>query len=173
MDSVTALIKTFLRDKELFLCVESLRKSFPELPIIVADDGHPSYVKEAFMRGNGVEYYLLPFNQGCPAGKNFLVDRCHTPYCLLGDDDFYYTPEANLADLVKLMNVADLAGGAVIEDGELKHFEGFARQEDDTLYFEHLKFDDPKQYDGVLYKEAGFVFNFFVARVDSLRHTRW
>jgi glycosyltransferase involved in cell wall biosynthesis len=173
MENLTALIKTFLRDEQLLLCIESLRKTSPALPIIVADDGQPSYVKEAFMKGNDVEYYLLPFNQGCPNGKNFLIDKCRTPFCLLGDDDFYYTKHANLSNLLHLMQIADLAGGSVIENGEVKHFEGFAHKEDDTLYLDHLKIENLKEYDGVLYKEAGFVFNFFIARVDALRQTRW
>jgi hypothetical protein len=44
---VTALIKTFLRDEYLFTCVSSLRLNYPNLRIIVADDGYCSDAKEA------------------------------------------------------------------------------------------------------------------------------
>src|SRR5712691_3530027 len=153
MENVTALIKTFLRDEELFLCVESLRTHYPRINIIVADDGRPSYVKQSFRKGNDIEYYLLPFNQGLPRGRNFLIDKCRTPYCLMGDDDFYYTKAARLENLLKLMNVSDLAGGATIEQGEVKHFEGFIHNESGHMFLEPLKMDGVKEYEGVFYKE--------------------
>src|SRR5437899_5895876 len=152
MDNVTALIKTFLRDDTVFLWIESLRKQFPDMPIIVADDGRPSYVKESFMRGNNIEYYLLPFNRGLPKGRNFLIDKCPTRFCLIGDDDFYYTPCAQLEALLKLMSVADLAGGATIENGQVKHFEGFIHIEDGRMRLEALTTDDMSEIDSVRYK---------------------
>ena len=175
MNDVTALIKTFLRDDVLFLCIESLRSIYPEIPIIVADDGRPSYVKESFMRGNNVEYRMLPFNGGKCKGMNFLIDICRTPYCLIGDDDFYYTPKARLDDLRKLMTIADLAGGAAIQNGEVTHFEGFFYQSEKNgaWRLEPLRDGDTSELDGVLYQQSGVVLNFFIARTEALRYTRW
>ena len=46
---------------------------------------------------------------------------------LVGDDDFYYTEETRLGDMLKMMDIADLAGGALRYMGVLQHYEGDSR----------------------------------------------
>ncbi len=177
---VTALIKTFLRDDYLFTCVQSLRDTYPDIRIIVADDGHCSQSKEAILRDIGVERYLqLPYDVGTCVGRNRLIDACDTPYFLLGDDDFYYDEGARLWDLRTMMNVADIAGGAVSYQGQVGHYEA-------TLVFH----DNPKHvicedidrnyrvwkaatHAGIRYAKTDVVFNFFIGRTDVARRIRW
>ena len=66
---VTALVKTFLRDEYLFTAVLSLRRHYPEITIIVADDGYCSDEKEARLKEAGVSVYIaLPWNRGVSRG---------------------------------------------------------------------------------------------------------
>src|ERR1035437_1690807 len=125
MNSVTALIKTFLRDDYLFRCVESLRQFYPAVQIIVADDGHHTDEKTEKLSQLGVQYIKLPFGSApiCKA-RNLLVDAAQTPFVLIGDDDFYYTPVSRLRELVSMMEIADIAGGAIVENSLIQHYEG-------------------------------------------------
>ena len=140
MKNVTALVKTFLRDAYLFRAVESLKKLHPDIHIIVADDGHVSHAKESKLKEMGVERYIrLPYAScGIARGRNLLVGVCQTKYCLIGDDDFLYTPDSRLERLLKLMDVADNAGGAVMRGGILDHFEDFYRRIPEGVNFEDI-----------------------------------
>ncbi|KAL0198214.1 hypothetical protein M9458_006754, partial [Cirrhinus mrigala] len=53
---VTIITKTFLRYKELNVLIESIRKFYPRIKIIVADD---SLMPER-VSGNHIEHYLMP-----------------------------------------------------------------------------------------------------------------
>lgn len=177
MNSVTALIKTFLRDEYVFRCVESLRQFYPAVQILVADDGHHTDEKEEKLSRLGVQYIKLPFGSApiCKA-RNLLVDAAQTPYVLIGDDDFYYTPVSRLHELVSMMEIADIAGGAIVENSLIKHYEGhFDRQ--NGVVLKPLQVKDylrlaplPR---GVEYAPVDYCWNFFVARRDALLKARW
>lgn len=53
---VTIVTKTFLRYKELNVLIQSIRKFYPNIKIIVADD---SLTPEK-VTGNNVEHYIMP-----------------------------------------------------------------------------------------------------------------
>ncbi|KTG47256.1 hypothetical protein cypCar_00039110 [Cyprinus carpio] len=76
---VTIITKTFLRYKELNVLIQSIRKFYPNIKIIVADDSlNPEPVS-----GNNIEHYIMPPAQssslwswqadGCFLLKAFLV----------------------------------------------------------------------------------------------------
>jgi GT2 family glycosyltransferase len=87
---ITAIIKTFLRDAYLFECVKSIKNNL-DIHVIVGDDGYRSAEKDTFMEKYNVEYYTLPFNSGWSYGRNFLLNKVHTPYFLQCDDDFSFS----------------------------------------------------------------------------------
>jgi len=172
---VTALIKTFLRDEYLFTCVSSLRRHYPYMKIIVADDGHCSNEKEARLKESGVsEYIALPWNQGVSRGRNILIDACGTPYFLVGDDDFYYTEETRLGDMVRMMEVADLAGGAVRYCDTLQHYEATLEWVPESKGLIHREINrNYKMHEGIRYADAELTFNFFIAKTELARKIRW
>jgi GT2 family glycosyltransferase len=172
---VTALIKTFLRDEYLFTCVSSLRLHYPNIRIIVADDGYCSDEKEARLKDAGVSKYIaLPWNRGVSRGRNRLIDACETPYFLVGDDDFYYTEETRLGDMLRMMEIADLAGGALKYFDTLQHYEATLEWVPESKGLIHREISrDYQAYDGIQYGEADLTFNFFVAKTDLAREIRW
>jgi GT2 family glycosyltransferase len=172
---VTALIKTFLRDEYLFTCVSSLHLHYPNIKIIVADDGYCSSEKEARLTDAGVSKYIaLPWNRGVSRGRNSLIDACETPYFLVGDDDFYYTEETRLGDMLRMMEIADLAGGALKYLGALQHYEANLEWVPESKGLIHREIDREYQtYDGIQYGHADLTFNFFVAKTDLAREIRW
>lgn len=172
---VTALIKTFLRDEYLFTCVSSLRRHYPDIRIIVADDGYCSDEKEARLKEAGVSKYIaLPWNRGVSRGWNVLIDACETPYFLIGDDDFYYTEETRLGDMLRMMEIADLAGGALKYLDTLQHYEATLEWVSESKGLIHHEISrDYQTYDGIQYGQADLTFNFFVAKTKLARKIRW
>ncbi|KAL1277818.1 hypothetical protein QQF64_024491 [Cirrhinus molitorella] len=57
---VTIITKTFLRYKELNILIASIRKFYPKIKIIVADDS----LKPESVTGNNIEHYIMPPAQG-------------------------------------------------------------------------------------------------------------
>ena len=172
---VTALIKTFLRDEYLFTAVMSLRRHYPDMKIIVADDGYCSDEKEARLKELGVSKYMaLPWNRGVSRGRNALIDACETPYFLVGDDDFYYTEETRLGDMLKMMDIADLAGGALRYMGVLQHYEATLEWVPESKGLIHHEISrDYQDYAGIRYVRADLTFNFFIAKTTLARKIRW
>jgi glycosyltransferase involved in cell wall biosynthesis len=173
LDNVTALIKTFLRDEYLFTCVESLRGRYPDIKIIVADDGHTSAVRENKLKLSGVKYLPMPWDQGLTKGRNAMLDACETPYFFIGDDDFYFTEQSRLQDLLAMMEVADLAGGGMSYHNRTLYYEGtFEPQADGGLKIRDLK-RDYQLHSKIRYAPCDLVLNFFIAKTDLARKVRW
>lgn len=171
---VTAIIKTFLRDEELFYGIESLRRHYHDMPIIVADDGYCSQEKGERLRGMGCTYLELPWNRGLSVGRNTLLDAVQTPYLMLGDDDFSYTADSNLTHLRALMDISDIAAGTLY-DCPKKQWDtwgGCFVNKGQRLY-RHGFSGELQEHRGIHYQKADYVLNFFVAKVDKLRSIRW
>jgi GT2 family glycosyltransferase len=172
MTNTTALIKTFLRDNYLYRCVSSLKRHYPGIQVIVADDGHTSDEKEAKLKQLGVGKYLrLPFNSGLPYGRNRLLDHLETPYFLIGDDDFLYTEATHLEHLLKLTDIADIAAGALSNGKRRLIYEGAVAFSDGGARFRQQN-DEYQTYRGVRYKTCDVTFNFFIGKRRTMM-ARW
>lgn len=174
MKDVTACVKTFMRDDYLFDCVKSLRTTYPDTPIFVADDGDTSDEKESKLREMGVSKYLrLPYGVGVCAGRNALADACETQYLLIGDDDFLYTPDTHLENLRTLMGVADIAAGGVLVNGEVLRYEDDFIIRNGRYDLGPVKFPPFETFNGVRYGKCDLTLLFFVARTDVVRRVRF
>ena len=178
MKKCTVIIKTFLRDYYFFSCVESLKRIYPDVDILVADSGNDSQEKTDFIKENEIEYYKLPFDSGICVGRNFLIKKVKTPYVLIGDDDFQYTEDAHIMEMVLFLEnnpEYDLIGGRISENKEIKNYQGFIKRKDRTLIYEELKLEDYQfcEKSGLRYKECDITFNFFIARTNKIKKVRW
>uniref|UniRef100_A0A8C8EZN3 Beta-1,4 N-acetylgalactosaminyltransferase n=2 Tax=Oncorhynchus tshawytscha TaxID=74940 RepID=A0A8C8EZN3_ONCTS len=168
---VTIATKTFLRYDKLQDLIDSVRKYYSTVTIVIADDSeNPKMVS-----GPYIEHYIMPFGKGWFAGRNLAVSQVTTKYVLWVDDDFIFTANTKLEKLVDVLErtTLDLVGGAVreatgytatyrqtmsIEPGE---------EEGDCLHlrrgFHHIiqGFPNCVVTDGVI--------NFFLARTDKVQ----
>ncbi|XP_036426685.1 beta-1,4 N-acetylgalactosaminyltransferase 1 isoform X2 [Colossoma macropomum] len=168
---VTIATKTFLRYNKLQDLIDSIRRYYPTVTIVIADDSeNPKMVS-----GPYIEHYIMPFGKGWFAGRNLAVSQVTTKYVLWVDDDFIFTANTKLEKLVDVLEktTLDLVGGAVreatgytatyrqtisIEAGE---------EEGDCLHvrrgFHHIiqGFPNCVVTDGVI--------NFFLARTDKVQ----
>ncbi|XP_065510279.1 beta-1,4 N-acetylgalactosaminyltransferase 1 isoform X1 [Caloenas nicobarica] len=173
--NVTALVtiatKTFLRYEKLRGLIASVRRFYPDVTIVVADDSQ----RPEPLHGPHLEHYLMPFGKGWFAGRNLAISQVTTKYVLWVDDDFIFTPRTRLEKLVDVLERTslDLVGGAVRE------ITGFT-----TTYRQRLSVrgggpggDCLRTQPGFHHRLAGFpacvvtdgVVNFFLARTDKVR----
>ncbi|XP_064257139.1 beta-1,4 N-acetylgalactosaminyltransferase 1 isoform X2 [Passer domesticus] len=168
---VTVATKTFLRYDKLRGLIASIRRFYPSVTIVVADDSQ----RPEPLAGPHLEHYLMPFGKGWFAGRNLAVSQVTTKYVLWVDDDFIFTPRTRLEKLVDVLERTslDLVGGAVRE------ITGYT-----TTYRQRLSVrgggaggDCLRTRPGFHHRLAGFpacvvtdgVVNFFLARTDKVR----
>uniref|UniRef100_A0A7N5K6F2 Beta-1,4-N-acetyl-galactosaminyltransferase 1 n=3 Tax=Caniformia TaxID=379584 RepID=A0A7N5K6F2_AILME len=169
---VTIATKTFLRYNRLRALIASIRRFYPTVTVVIADDSD----KPESISGPHIEHYLMPFGKGWFAGRNLAVSQVTTKYVLWVDDDFVFTARTRLERLVDVLERTplDLVGGAVRE------ISGFA-----TTYRQLLSVEPGapgrgnclRQKRGFHHELVGFpgcvvtdgVVNFFLARTDKVR----
>uniref|UniRef100_A0A4W3IPH7 Beta-1,4 N-acetylgalactosaminyltransferase 1-like n=2 Tax=Callorhinchus milii TaxID=7868 RepID=A0A4W3IPH7_CALMI len=151
--------------------IDSVRKYYPEVTIIVADDSDkPERIQGAF-----IEHYIMPFGKGWFAGRNLAISQVTTKYLLWVDDDFIFTTETRIDKLVDILErtTLDLVGGAVREKTGM------------TTTFRHQISVEPggeegdclHTWPGYYHTLEGFphcvvtdgVVNFFLARTDQVQ----
>uniref|UniRef100_A0AAV2KFG1 Uncharacterized protein n=1 Tax=Knipowitschia caucasica TaxID=637954 RepID=A0AAV2KFG1_KNICA len=198
---VTITIKTFLRYNNLKVLLSSIRRFYPTVPVIVADDSiEPEKIQE-----ENVQQYIMPPAQVTPAarsrpGQFHLLSRPGqfppaqvTPadrsrpgqFHLLRDmeppkdkdDDFVFTEDTKIEKFLNVMEAVpelDVVGGSV----------------QGNQFFFSLEYDEGVPDDGgCLYRKsmgsfqtlqgypqctlANGVVNFFLARTDSVQKSRF
>jgi GT2 family glycosyltransferase len=99
---VTAIIKTFERPNQLRRLVRSVKKFYPGMRVIVADDSfQPTSI-------HGVELVRMPPDSGISAGRNAMLERIRTPYFLLLDDDTEFTRHTRIERLLATIEDFDV-----------------------------------------------------------------
>jgi len=110
--AVTAIVKTFERPKQLQRLLESLRRLFPAVRVIVADDSRTP-TQEA-----GVRTIALPFDVGVSAGRQAALAEVKTEFTWVLDDDFVLYRRTRLLPVLRALNEQprlDIVGGAVVD----------------------------------------------------------
>ncbi len=165
-DQLTILIKTFERPAILRRLVASIRRGYPSLPIIVADDSrNPIEIGDA-------EIVALPFDSGVSAGRQAALDRVRTPFVMVADDDFVFMRDTALALAVARLvkNPAiDILGGQLIDLPQLRFREPPLGQIFATRAQPLVPIGST--IDGLLVCDK--VANFYVARTERLRLVGW
>ncbi|XP_077897201.1 beta-1,4 N-acetylgalactosaminyltransferase 2 [Ictidomys tridecemlineatus] len=109
---VTIATKTFLRPHKLKVLLQSIREYYPDVTVIVADDGKkPLEIKDDY-----VEYYTMPFGKGWFAGRNLAISQVTTKYVLWVDDDFVFNNKTKIEMLVDVLEKTelDVVGGSLM-----------------------------------------------------------
>ncbi|KAJ0068421.1 hypothetical protein NL108_008372, partial [Boleophthalmus pectinirostris] len=168
---VTIATKTFLRYDKLQDLIDSIRKYYPTVTIVIADDSeHPKSIS-----GPYIEHYIMPFGKGWFAGRNLAVSQVTTKYVLWVDDDFIFTANTKLERLVDVLErtTLDLVGGAVREAT------GYT-----ATYRQTISIEPGEEEGDCLHMRRGYhhviegfpncvvtdgVINFFLARTDKVQ----
>ncbi|RXN33041.1 beta-1,4 N-acetylgalactosaminyltransferase 2-like protein [Labeo rohita] len=165
---VTIITKTFLRYKELNILIESIRKFYPQIKIIVADDS----LNPERLSGNNIEHYVMPPTQGWFAGRNLALSQVTTKYFLWVDDDFVFLNNTRIESFVEIMEAVpdlDVLGGEVMGDQFYFILEYDEGNESDGGCLRRIKevHQPLLGYDGCFLVDG--VINYFLARTDTVR----
>ncbi|KAG7252928.1 hypothetical protein CRUP_002953, partial [Coryphaenoides rupestris] len=167
---VTIATKTFLRYDKLEELIASVRRYYPAVRIVVADDNE----KPRAVSGPHLDHYIMPFGKGWFAGRNLAVSQVTTKYVLWLDDDFFFTENTKLEKMVEVLEktTLDMVGGAVRE------VTGYHATYRHTMSVEEGGPDGACLHvrQGFYHKLDGFpdcvvadaVINFFMARTDKM-----
>ncbi|XP_066272574.1 beta-1,4 N-acetylgalactosaminyltransferase 1-like [Branchiostoma lanceolatum] len=112
---ITIITKTFIRYASIRKLLSSIRKFYPNIRVVVADDSRP--VED--LQAENVDHFVMPFAAGWFAGRNLAVSQVTTPYLLWVDDDFVFVPETKLENLLEVLENTklDLVAGTVGRTG--------------------------------------------------------
>lgn len=170
---LTITVKTMDRMHKVFELVSTLRQFYPNIPVIVADDGRNAGKVSAGDK-RGFEYLPLPYDTGLSSSRNILVKKVETPLIMILDDDFVFTADSDLGYLVhQLMSKRlDVVAATSPADRD-KHgldYVGLLQQEDGEL---HLVRGEYSYISGTTCKLVDLVPNIFVARRSRLQDVPW
>ncbi|XP_023700256.1 beta-1,4 N-acetylgalactosaminyltransferase 1-like [Paramormyrops kingsleyae] len=168
---VTIATKTFIRYDRLQILINSIRRFYPTVTIVIADDSeHPKPVT-----GPYIEHYTMPFGKGWFAGRNLAVSQVTTKYVLWVDDDFIFINDTKIEKLVDVLEktTLDLVGGAVLEFGKykntFKHTFSWERgdEDGDCLHVRQGSYHVVPGFPKCVVTDS--VVNFFLARTDKVQ----
>lgn len=165
MEEVTILIKTFLRPGILDKCIKSIKKFYPNIKILIADDGKTN---EKDKRQDVISHYILPFDTGVSYGRNFLLDKVETKYIFLADDDTIFTEETKIELLLNVLENNDEIDIASIWNKPEKFW---GKLEKNKNVLKKIMHQHTEIING--YKVYDFVPNLFLGRTDKIKKIRW
>ncbi|XP_029402497.1 beta-1,4 N-acetylgalactosaminyltransferase 2 isoform X1 [Mus pahari] len=162
---VTIATKTFLRPHKFQTLLQSIRKYYPDITVIVADDSkEPLEIKDDY-----VEYYTMPFGKGWFAGRNLAISQVTTKYVLWVDDDFLFSDKTKIEVLVDVLEKTelDVVGGSV--QGNTFQFRLLYEQTENggCLHQRWGSFQALDGFPGCMLTSG--VANFFLAHTEQLR----
>ncbi|KAH0626761.1 hypothetical protein JD844_001940 [Phrynosoma platyrhinos] len=150
---VTITTKTFFRYHKLRVLIKSIRKYYPDITIIVADDSeHPEKIEEP-----NVEHFIMPFA------------KVTTKYYLWVDDDFLFTENTKIEEFVAVLENSnlDVVGGSV-KGNDYKFRLIYEEGEGSSCL--HLRFGSYHRLEGFPHcVVVSGVVNFFLARTEETR----
>ena len=170
LSQLTAIIPASNRQKSLNRLIRSVKKSYPELKLMVADDS-----QEALKCGDATGL-RLPAGAGRSAACNAMLARLRTPYFLLLDDCCEFSKETRIESLAELVagDKLDVAGGDLTGCRRRLWFfvkrhpqpgHGTFEISGDSLLVQH-----GHRTVGEGYSWCDMVPNFYVARTDKVRN---
>ncbi|WP_417850317.1 glycosyltransferase family 2 protein [Thalassoglobus sp.] len=178
MKTYQILIKSFRRFDALERCVDSIVQYYPDASIVIADDSFeliPGRIPRTVQRLQGmrqVQWVQMPFDSGLSAGRNRMVELADSERLILFDDDFVVNEETQLENLLKLLDVSDLAAGVLRDRGKLLGVPGVFSICDGELTITSTN-SQWSEYEGISYRKTDMALNFFAARKCTLLKHPW
>lgn len=187
-NNVTVIIKTMLRPKSLKKLINSILKLYPNITILIGDDGSPSckeYILNEFENKNNIYYYELPYDSGLSYGRNYLLQKVKTEYFLLCDDDFEIDNTLNLVELINILEnkKLDILGGYLRNYKIVRNFKDkiivllqkVLKYEIKTNYIGSFETNNDilnvyyNRYEFPNYIDTELCLNFFLAKTSSIK----
>ena len=187
MEDITFVIKTFERPFCLIRLVKSIYKYYPDAKIVIGDDSAVSCkgtIGKRFPQKD-ITVYELPYDCGISYGRNFLIGKVNTGYCILLDDDFVFDKKTDVKKCLEVLKEKELD----ICGGYLRNYPALGVAIDNIKYIPKIILRGVQNYNYIgyiAYKDNEFnikyytkrfpdfervdiVLNFFIAKTEVLR----
>jgi glycosyltransferase involved in cell wall biosynthesis len=174
MDDVTCGIKTLLRPACLDRLLTSIFKKYPDMKVVVVDDGKEDLSIVFADQWPTVQYIKVSYDTGLGACRNIMVDAIDTKYTVYLDDDFVFIKDTKLETFREILESGkvDLIGGQYKEHGSFRLYHGLLEQKGDTLHYHRQSWREAR-VGSAQFSVVDIVNNFFMAKTDQLQSTRW
>lgn len=170
LNNVTLVVKAFERPDSLVALYQSIRKYYPDIPIVIVDDGRSLAPQDEF--DDNVTYITTEYNIGLSAGRNIALSHVKTTYFVLLDDDFIFTEHTKLERMVDVLEGTniDIVSGVMYDFGNIKRrFAGCFDVIDGVFTLR----TDKTFGEAAGYKLYNIVLNFFMAHTETIRGIQW
>lgn len=171
------IIKSMLRWQCVERLVASIKRWYPKVEILIADDSWievPSDLPAEMQRVlgvPGVHWWQIQHDYGLPASRNFLARCASAEYIINCDDDFVFTRETEVHKMVELLQAnqtIDVAAGQVRMDAKNAQswngrFEWEPHGEKRRLRINPLP-NEYQRHNGTWFRETDLGWNFLCAR---------
>ena len=117
---VTIVTKTFQRNDCITRLISSIRKYYPSIRVIIADDNPKDNISD--LQAPNTDHFVMPYNSGWNAGRNLAISQVSTEYLVWVDDDFIFNEGTKLLYWLNFLEknpLFDLVGGKVGTDDSL------------------------------------------------------
>jgi hypothetical protein len=170
-------IKTILRDDKLFHVIDSLRAFYPEIQMIIADDGRFPWSPEKArlyeeLTKSGHTVLRLTFDAGFGTKSNMIAHALTRPYLLAASDDFDFSDPNAREGIQKLQNTLDTYPGIDITSGRVNNnpYEFILDYKDGVVIERSVLMT---QYSGPLPCIVDLTVNYSLIRKDVFKKIRW
>jgi len=122
LDRLSIGLKGFLRDEKLFHSIYHIRRTMPEVQLIVVDDGEMTEEKDllyAEIIREGHKVFVLPFDSGYGVKSNRIIDSLDREFIAPLADDFDFSPPSVKVGIEKALAVLDRNPELSIVSGRL------------------------------------------------------
>ena len=182
MKDTAILITTFLRDKALAECVESIRKYYIEVAIFIASTGKDSEDINKLCSHHRCTLINAPLDSGVCCARNeamaLIPDKYK--YIIILEDDIVFNEKTKLEALRTILREHEDVGivGCEIQrvngvDKKIQDYEANIRLENDTIYIEKITAPKWKKSGGIRHFYCDIVSNVFMMRRDIWAEIRW
>lgn len=164
---ITIIIKTFERPHCVTRLYYSIRKLYPDIAIIIADDS-----KSPLQKLGDARILSLPYNSGLSFGRNALLNQVNTKYFLLLDDDFVFTKNSDLTVPFKILETTDfdVVGIELLDFGwKRRIYRGSYEKAGSILW--QLQAQPHGFHKG--YPVYHFILNCFMAKTEAIKSSPW
>lgn len=150
--------------------LSSIFKYYPDAKVTVADQSKE--IQPSVYDPYNVKVLPLPYDCGLSHARNTLVAETTEPYLLLLEDDFLFTENTKIENMLTLTDKADIVGGAVYRKDYRIPFEHYFEIKDGVL--RHVPDGDHwTEYKGITYKPTGCILNFALFRRQVFDDIMW
>jgi hypothetical protein len=132
-------LKGFLRDEKLFHSIYHIRRTMPEVQLIVVDDGEMTEEKDllyAEIIREGHKVFVLPFDSGYGVKSNRIIDSLDREFIAPLADDFDFSPPSVKVGIEKMLAVLDRNQELSIVSGRLANrgpYEFYLEEKDGVI----------------------------------------